>query len=49
MEASARGKMVSARGELLGAMGAVAQACIAARGYWRSLAPVVAAAPMVLI
>ena len=50
--ASARGEMVSARGELLGARVAVAQTFIAARdglGYLRSLAPGVAAAPIVLI
>ena len=52
MAASARGEMVGARGELLGARVAVAQTFIAARGgcgYWRSLAPGVAVAPMVLI
>ena len=32
MAASARGEMVRARGGLLGARGAVAQTCIAARG-----------------
>ena len=52
MAASARGEMVSARGELLGARVAVAQTFIAARdglGYLRSLAPGVAAAPIVLV
>ena len=44
MAAKARGEMVNARDELLGARGGCGPDL-----HWRSLAPGVAAAPMVLI
>ena len=52
MVASARGELVGARCEMLGARSGCAQTFIAARGgcgFWRTLGPEVAAAPVVLI